>query len=125
MSAPCAKLFDSGPAGVASTDRSLAHADHRDPVQVDPSVPARLAGDLVKVIQGYCFALEPTPAQDQAFRSHCGAARFTFNWGLARVKANLNQREAEKSYGITGDDLTPALSWSMRSLRTEWNQVKV
>ncbi len=75
-------------------------------------------------IQAYRFALNPSPAQERALRSHCGAARVAFNWGLARVKANMGQREAEKSYGITGDDLTPALSWSMYSLRKDWNQVK-
>jgi putative transposase len=47
-----------------------------------------------------------------------------FNWGLARVKANLSQREAEKSYGITGDDLTPPVSWSLYSLRKAWNTAK-
>jgi putative transposase len=72
----------------------------------------------------YRFALDPTPAQERALRSHAGAARVAFNWGLARVKANLSQREAEKSYGITGDDLTPSLSWSLYSLRKDWNAVK-
>jgi putative transposase len=57
-------------------------------------------------------------------RSHCGAQRYAFNWGLARVKANLGQREAEKSYGLPTDDLTPALSWSAWSLRKTWNQAK-
>jgi putative transposase len=40
------------------------------------------------------------------------------------VKANLDQREAEKSYGITGEDLTPSLSWSLYSLRKDWNAAK-
>jgi IS605 OrfB family transposase len=40
------------------------------------------------------------------------------------VKANLGQREAEKSYGIAGDDLTPSLSWSLYSLRRDWNAAK-
>jgi putative transposase len=75
-------------------------------------------------LQGYRFALDPTPAQDRTLRSHCGGARFAFNWGLSRVRANLGQREAEKSYGITGDDLTPALSWSAYSLRRDWNAAK-
>ena len=70
----------------------------------------------------YRFAVDPAPAQERALRSHAGAARVAFNWGLGRVKANLGQREAEKSYGIT--DLTPALSWSMYSLRKDWNQAK-
>ena len=72
----------------------------------------------------YRFALDPTPAQERALRSHAGAARVAFNWGLARVKANLGQREAEKSYGITRDDLTPAIGWSLYSLRKDWNAAK-
>lgn len=72
----------------------------------------------------YRYALDPTPAQERALRSHAGAARVAFNWGLARVKANLDQREAEKSYGITGGDLTPPLPWSLYSLRKAWNAVK-
>jgi len=70
----------------------------------------------------YRFALDPTPAQERALRSHAGAARVAFNWGLARVMANLSQREAERSYGIA--DLTPGMSWSLYSLRKEWNQAK-
>ena len=72
----------------------------------------------------YRFALDPTPAQERALRSHAGAARVAFNWGLARVKANLGQREAEQSYGITRDDLTPAIGWSLYSLRKDWNAAK-
>ena len=72
----------------------------------------------------YRSALDPTPAQERALRSHAGAARVAFNWGLARVKANLGQREAERSYGITRDDLTPAIGWSLYSLRKDWNQAK-
>ena len=41
---------------------------------------------VVIVTQGYRFALEPTPAQNRALRSHAGAARFAWNWGLARCK---------------------------------------
>ena len=72
----------------------------------------------------YRYALDPTPAQERALRSHSGAARVAFNWGLARVKANLAQREAERSYGIAEADLTPALSWSLYSLRKDWNAAK-
>lgn len=72
----------------------------------------------------YRFALDPTPAQERALRSHAGAARVAFNWGLARVKANLVQREAEKSYRIAGDALTPSVSWSLYSLRKDWNAAK-
>jgi putative transposase len=77
------------------------------------------------VIQAYRFALDPCPAQEAALRSHCGGQRFAFNWGLARVKANLGQRRAEQSYGIPGDQLTPSLNWTAYSLRKDWNQAKV
>ena len=40
----------------------------------------------MKVIQAYRFALDPTPSQERALRSHAGAARFAWNWGLARCK---------------------------------------
>jgi putative transposase len=38
----------------------------------------------VKVVQAYRFALDPTPAQERMLRSHAGAARFGWNWGLAK-----------------------------------------
>jgi len=69
-------------------------------------------------------ALDPTPAQDRALRSHAGAARVAFNWGLARVKANLSQREAEKSHAIAEADLTPYVDWSFYGLRKAWNAAK-
>jgi putative transposase len=76
------------------------------------------------VAQAYRFALDPTPAQEQALRSHAGARNFAYNTMLAAVKANLDQRAAEKTYGLSGDGLTPCLGWSMRSLRDEWNRRK-
>jgi putative transposase len=76
------------------------------------------------VIQAFRFALDPTHAQDAALRSHCGGQRFAFNWGLAQVRANLAQREAERSYGVADAGLTPQVSWSAYSLRKAWNQAK-
>jgi putative transposase len=76
------------------------------------------------VIQAYRFALDPTPRQVRVLLRHAGAARVAFNWGLARVKANLSQRAAERSYGIGEADLTPSVGWSLYSLRKDWNQVK-
>lgn len=49
------------------------------------------------VNQAYRFALDPTPAQVRALGSHAGAGRTAFNWALGLVKAQLGQREAEKS----------------------------
>jgi len=40
----------------------------------------------VKVVQAYQFALDPTPAQERMLRSHAGAARFGWNWGLAKCR---------------------------------------
>ncbi len=38
----------------------------------------------MKVAQAYRFALDPTPEQERALRSHAGAARFAWNWGLVK-----------------------------------------
>ncbi|MEO6084301.1 MAG: helix-turn-helix domain-containing protein, partial [Umezawaea sp.] len=81
-------------------------------------------GVMAMVIQAYRYALDPTAGQEAALRSHCGARRFAFNWGLAVVTANFGQREAEHSYGLAGDQLTAAVSWSAFSLRKRWNQTK-
>jgi putative transposase len=69
------------------------------------------------VVQAYRLALDPTPTQEAALRSHCGGQRFAFNWGLALVRANPGQRQAETSYGVPADELTTAVPWSAYSLR--------
>jgi putative transposase len=79
---------------------------------------------MTGVLQAYQFALDPTSDQAAALRSHCGAQRFAWNWGLALVKANLDRRKAERSCGLADDKLTPSLSWSAYSLRRRWNQAK-
>ncbi|WP_436500986.1 IS607 family element RNA-guided endonuclease TnpB [Actinokineospora sp. HUAS TT18] len=79
---------------------------------------------MTMVLQSYRFALDPTPVQEAGLRSHCGAQRYAFNWGLALIKANLGQRGAERSYGVAEQDLTPSVSWSAYSLRKRWNQTK-
>lgn len=88
-----------------------------------------LTGELVEVssgwvLQAYQYALDPTSAQVVALESHAGGARFAFNTMLAAVKANLDQRKAERSYGIPDDQLTPVVSWSFQELRNRWNQIK-
>jgi IS605 OrfB family transposase len=75
-------------------------------------------------VQAFKFALDPTPRQARDLLRHAGAARVAYNWALAAVKANLGQREAERSYGIDGDNLTPVFGWSMYSMRKAWNQAK-
>jgi putative transposase len=72
------------------------------------------------MLQAYRFALDPTPAQVRALASHCGAARKAFNEGLAQVCRCLDQREAERSYGVPGDLLTE-VPWTLPVLRRWWN----
>ena len=74
--------------------------------------------------QAYRFALDPTPAQASMPESHCGAARFAFNHMLGVVKANLDQRSAERSSGVAEQELTPAQGWSLAPLRKTWNAGK-
>lgn len=74
--------------------------------------------------QGYQYALDPSQAQTRALHSHAGGARYAYNTMLAYVKTNQEQRDAEKTYGIAENDLTPAASWSFQSLRNEWNRRK-
>ncbi|WP_440070381.1 IS607 family element RNA-guided endonuclease TnpB, partial [Streptosporangium sp. OZ121] len=74
----------------------------------------------MRVHQAYRYALDPTPEQARLLASHCGAARFAFNWGLNLVKAALSQREAEKSYGVPDEHLTE-VAWSLYDLRRAWN----
>ncbi|HVK21311.1 MAG TPA: IS607 family element RNA-guided endonuclease TnpB [Actinokineospora sp.] len=79
---------------------------------------------MSSVLQAYRFALDPTVAQEAALRSHCGAQRYAYNWGLALIKANLDQRRAETTYGVEDAELTPSVSWSGYGLRKLWNQAK-
>ncbi len=55
--------------------------------------------------------LEPSPAQVELLRGYCGTALGAYNTLLFQFRANLGQRAAEKTYDVTGADLTPALSW--------------
>ncbi|MDO2393587.1 helix-turn-helix domain-containing protein, partial [Mycobacterium avium subsp. hominissuis] len=74
--------------------------------------------------QAYRFALDPTPTQLRGLASHAGAARFAHNHMLALVKATMDQRAAERSYGVPESELTPVLGWSLPALRRVWNQRK-
>lgn len=79
----------------------------------------------MKTHQAYRFALDLTPSQERDVLRQAGAARVAHNWGLARVKAVMDQRAAERSYGIPDDHLTLAVGWSLYSLRRDWNQATV
>src|SRR6266540_2926304 len=67
------------------------------------------------VTQAYRYALDPTPRQQRALWSHCGAARRAFNWGLGLVKQRLDERAA---------GLDVEVPWTLPALRREWNRAK-
>ncbi|MGH3970000.1 MAG: IS607 family element RNA-guided endonuclease TnpB, partial [Mycobacterium sp.] len=49
-------------------------------------------------------------------RSHFGARRKAFNWGLARVKADLDAKSSDPGHESVG--------WDLGSLRKAWNLAK-
>ena len=75
------------------------------------------------MLQACRFALDPSPAQARLLASNCGAARKAFNEALARVRRCLDQREAERSYGVP-DDLLTEVPWTLPALRRWWNLAK-
>jgi putative transposase len=78
---------------------------------------ARYAAPDGWTVQAYRYALNPTPRQEQRLRSHAGASRFAWNWGLARCQ----ERYAAEGKWYSAADLhrlwnaakkaSPALSW--------------
>jgi putative transposase len=72
---------------------------------------------VATIKRAYRFALDPSPAQERALRSHAGAARFAWNWGLAKCKERY---AAEKKWYSAADlhklwnaqkKADPALAW--------------
>ena len=71
----------------------------------------------VRVIQAYRFALDPSAVQERVLWSHAGAARFGWNWGLAKCQ----QRYAAEGTWYSAVELhrlwnvqkkaDPALAW--------------
>jgi putative transposase len=70
---------------------------------------------MTTVTQAYRFALDPTPRQRRALASHCGAARYAYNWALRLVEQRLEQRRA-------GEDVE--VPWTMFRLQWIWNRAK-
>ena len=93
-------LFDGDPAGYA----------------VSGSPGAKLpTGWLVTAAK---FEVEWPTEPDRAalVRSHFGARRFAFNWGLAQVKADLDAKPIDPAH--------KSVDWDLASLRKLWNQAK-
>ncbi|RQW81726.1 IS607 family element RNA-guided endonuclease TnpB [Micromonospora globispora] len=80
--------------------------------------------ERLSVMQSYRFALDLTPRQERVVLAHAGAARVAHNWALAWVKAVMDQRAAERTYGVDEASLTPPLGWSLPALRRAWNAAK-
>jgi putative transposase len=64
------------------------------------------------------FEVEWPTEPDRAalVRSHFGARRFAFNWGLAQVKADLDAKAVDPDH--------ESVQWDLGSLRKVWNRAK-
>ena len=56
------------------------------------------------------------PDRSRVIRSHFGARRKAFNWGLAQVKADLDAGNLDPAHEPVG--------WDLGSLRWAWNRAK-
>jgi hypothetical protein len=74
------------------------------------------AASPVKVIQAYRFALDPSPARERSLRSHAGASRFAWNWGL-NVTGMLANRRLARAVADQGF----GQARRMLSYKTIWN----
>jgi transposase len=70
------------------------------------------------VVTAAKFEVEWPAEEDRAglVRSHFGARRKAFNWGLAQVKADLDAK--------TRDPCHQSVDWDLKSLRWAWNRAK-
>ncbi len=56
------------------------------------------------------------PQRGRLVRSHFGARRKAFNWGLAQVKADMDARRTDPTH--------ESVEWTQAALRKVWNRVK-
>ncbi len=69
--------------------------------------------------QGYRVELRPTAGQRVRLGQHAGLSRVVENYCLELVKAALDQRAAEKTYGVPEAELT-SVAWSAPALERAW-----
>ena len=74
---------------------------------------------MSRVKQGFRVELAPTLEQRLRLGQHAGLSRVVENFCLALVKAALSQRDAERSYGVPDELLTP-VPWSAPALEKAW-----
>jgi putative transposase len=70
------------------------------------------------MVTGAKFEVEWPAKSDRArlVRSHFGARRFAFNWGLGQVKADLDAKAVDPAH--------ESVRWDLASLRWVWNRAK-
>ena len=85
-------------------------------------------GQVLSRAVTFQFALDPNVEQKILLAKCAGARRFTFNHHLARVKANLDARSAERGVPREREESpelsTPSLSWAAFSFINEFNAWK-
>lgn len=69
--------------------------------------------------QGYRIELAPTAEQTVKLAQHAGLSRVVENFCLELIKSALSQREAEHTYGIPEELLTP-VPWSAQAMEKAW-----
>ena len=89
--------------------------------------PISHSGQVLSCSVTFQFALDPSEQQRILLAKCAGARRFTVNHHLARVKANLDVRSAERealTEGTRAEEPTASLSWSAFSFINEFNAWK-
>lgn len=71
--------------------------------------------------QGFRIELRPDPEQRTRLGQHAGLSRVVENFCLELVKAALDQRDAERTYGVPDGELT-SVSWSAPAMERAWRQ---
>ncbi len=74
---------------------------------------------MSRLKQGLRVELDPTVEQRARLGQHAGLSRVAENFCLALVKAALEQRHAERTYGVPDAQLT-AVPWSAPALERAW-----
>ena len=92
------------------------------------TAPSSHSGQLLSRAVTFQFALDPNLEQRVLLAKCAGARRYTVNYHLARVKANLEARSSERDdltdEGTPRQPSTPSLSWTAFSFINEFNAWK-